>query len=536
MSNADVTRKVHVDDPTQLIRTENKGGVLLATIDMPGRTMNVFSWALMDALEMLIERIRSDITITSAVITSGKPSFLAGADLDMVNGFAELAENATPEVVHETTGRLGRLFVRLEALPKPTVAAVNGLALGGGLELAMSCSYRIAMDDPRIQLGLPEIKLGLLPGGGGTQRMPRLMGIEKACELLLNGLSVAPREAKTLGLVNEVVAADQLVPRALAVAADLASKGIWPKLPQKLDPGPFDLSAPDAVRQITKHLGYSEETVAKYPAYNAITRAVVEGADLPMEQGDSNEMWRFVDLMVDEAKTAANMLRTLFLNRQIADKLVAGIPPEARNCRFSVQASGKAAVALAAALSAAKASLVAADVAGEADIVIRGVDQQTTDAAHLILLDDAEDCLAEGNTGIVLKSSPQYGLALEIVQSQPNENAKGRALALAKRLRATPFIHSGTKSLLAALSAAASSARSAGIDENGILLAQALAASHFQAAGSLGDVRFADVASVVSGVYPAFTGGPFTFISLLGEKRLAEDRAAYAKHTPHLFA
>ena len=536
MSSTVSTRRVHVDDPTQLIRTENRGGVLLATIDMPGRTMNVFSWGLMDALENLIERISTDNTVTSAVITSGKSSFLAGADLDMVSSFTAMADHATPAEVHETTGRLGRLFVRLEALPKPIVAAVNGLALGGGLEIAMTCSYRVVPDDPRMQLGLPEIKLGLLPGGGGTQRMPRLIGIEKALELLLNGLPVAPREAQRLGLVNEVVERDQLIPRAIAVAAELARKGEWPTLPKKLDPGPFNLADPRVVRKITEHLGYSDETVTKYPAYHAITRAVVEGADLPIKQGDDNEMARFVDLMFDEARTAANMVRTLFLNRQVADKIVA-TTPDTGELRFSVQASGKVAAELSAALSAAKQTPVDAAQVTDADVVvIHSVDKQPSDGSGLVLLAGAEDRLRDGNAGVFLKRSSHYGLVLEIILTRPDEKAKRRALVLAKRLRATPFLHSGPASLLAKLIAVDAEAHAAGLDEEGVLLAQALAASRFHTEGHIEDPQFADVGAVVSGVYPAFTGGPFNFLLLRGEECIAREKATYSPRAAHLFA
>ena len=123
--------------PEPLIRTEQRGRVLLAVIDMPGRTMNVFSDGLMDALEALIDRVEADHGIDALVLTSGKSAFIAGADLEMVRGYAAMGRTESRAELHATCGRLGRLFVRLEALAKPTVAALNGLALGGGLEVAM---------------------------------------------------------------------------------------------------------------------------------------------------------------------------------------------------------------------------------------------------------------------------------------------------------------------------------------------------------------------------------------------------------------
>ncbi len=538
MSGAVSRRAAHVDDPGKLIRTEIRNGVMLATIDMPGRTMNVFSWALMDALENLIERIRADKSISAAVLTSAKLSFLAGADLDMVGGFTGMADHASPAEVHETTGRLGRLFVRLEALPKPTVAAVNGLALGGGLEIAMACAYRIVPDDPRIQLGLPEIKLGLLPGGGGTQRMPRIVGIEKGIELLLSGASVAPREALKLGLVDELVGHEQLVPRALAVAAELAGKGAWRKLPQQLDPGPFDLADPGIVRKITEHFGYSEGVVERYPAYHAIVRAVVEGAHLPIEKGDDNEMSRFVDLAYDEARTMANMVRTLFLDRQVADKIAARVPI-ARDIGVCVKAAGKAAEDLCAALADAGLSFPKPHEVGNHDIVILSASGQSEERTglRLVLLAGAEDRLNRGSAGIFLKASPQYGRVLEIVLKAPGQQqqATNAALVLARRMRATPFIHGGELSLLAKLVSVEAEAQAMGLDEQGILLAQALAASRFRAAGHIEDPRLADVGCVVSGAFPAFTGGPFNYLRMLGESEIAQRKARYGYRAGGLF-
>ena len=199
-------------------------GVLVATLDMPGRSMNVFSAELMDALDALMDRVDSDDAVRSVVVTSAKSSFLAGADLVMVRGFTDHARTGTREEMFALCGRLGRQFVRLETSAKPWVAAVNGIALGGGLELALACRVRLVTDAPRTQLGVPEVRWGLLPGAGGTQRLPRLAGFEPAMDMLLSGRSIAPADAVRFGIFARAVPAAQLLDEAKAEARAMHGK------------------------------------------------------------------------------------------------------------------------------------------------------------------------------------------------------------------------------------------------------------------------------------------------------------------------
>jgi 3-hydroxyacyl-CoA dehydrogenase/enoyl-CoA hydratase/3-hydroxybutyryl-CoA epimerase len=230
------------------IRTElDADGILLACIDMPGRAMNVFSKDLMDALEQIIARAETDPAVHAVVLTSGKPAFLAGADLEMIKMFSERARSGGTAELNQLFGHLGRLFRRLELNPKPFVAAINGLALGGGLEVCMACHGRIVADDPAIQLGLPEIKLGLLPGAGGTQRLPRLIGTVEGLRMLLKGEPVSPQQALDLHLVDEVVPADQLIAAAKRKALSLHNaRAPWDRPGARFDPAPFafDSAAP----------------------------------------------------------------------------------------------------------------------------------------------------------------------------------------------------------------------------------------------------------------------------------------------------
>jgi len=192
-------------------------GVLVATLDVPGQKLNVLSRPLMAEFEGLLRGIETGVVqARGLVLTSGKPdNFIAGAD---IKGFA-IIESA---LEGETQAREGQaLLDRLAALPVPSVAAIHGTCMGGGTEIALACSYRIASDDPRSAIGLPEVLLGLIPGLGGTQRLPRLLGLAGALDPILTGRSLKAAQAGRLGLVDEVVP-----PAALLVAARRAVLGL----------------------------------------------------------------------------------------------------------------------------------------------------------------------------------------------------------------------------------------------------------------------------------------------------------------------
>ena len=187
-------------------------GVALLTIDQPGAKVNVLTEQLWADLEAAIDSLMSRQDVKGLAIASGKPGvFIAGADL-------KLLANATapndPEV--RAFIELGlRVLKKLESLPFPTCAAIDGAALGGGLELALACDIRIASDNPKVQLGLPEVKLGLIPGWGGTQRLPRIVGLECASRMLSTGEPMLAAEAVQCGLVE--LAPDRLLPAAIEI-------------------------------------------------------------------------------------------------------------------------------------------------------------------------------------------------------------------------------------------------------------------------------------------------------------------------------
>ena len=475
-------------------------GSLLATIDMPGKTMNVFSAGLMDALDALMDRVDGDPAVRSVVVTSGKPSFLAGADLEMVRGFCDAARTASHARMFELCGRLGRQFVRLEASPKPWVAAVNGIALGGGLELALACRVRLVTDDARTQLGVPEVRWGLLPGAGGTQRLPRLAGFEAAMDLLLSGRSLAPAEAVRLGLFARALPAAQLLDAAFDIARSLQGQAYdaatkYPKLAQA------DVPAHDAttVHAIAMRQGIGDDDFKHYPAYGAIVASVLTGAHLPLAEATAVEMNQFLPLMFNPV--AGNMVRTLFLERLRAERELAA-PAGLRIERLGVGAISATRQAWSEALAKLKLPQTA-DGNLPADTLELITPQGARHRVVLRVLDEAPTKAATAATAAtkgplaVLSPSGPYGRVLEIVGG--DSASSSAAAALATRLWCLPWRTPGPTSVLQRL-------RGLSLPE------QARITQHFAAQPGAGDAAFVDVAACLSGVTPAWTGGPLSWL------------------------
>lgn len=294
-------------------------GVAVASIDLPGRSMNVYTPALQEELSKVLDRVIEDSAIKGLVLTSGKASgFIAGADLlDFVNVYGR----DTAEQVLQRAQSWNALHRRLETCGKPVACAINGLALGGGLELALACHYRVLVDEPRAVVGLPEVKVGLLPGGGGTQRLPRLIGIPAALPLLLEGNPVAPDKALQLGIVHALAARDDLVEEAVRwILANPEACQPWDVKGFRVPAGAGCL-APHAVESFQAGTSrQSRATQRNYPAPPAILSCVFEGTQVPLDTGINIEAKYFARLLT--GPVARNLMRTMFLNKGEADKLV----------------------------------------------------------------------------------------------------------------------------------------------------------------------------------------------------------------------
>ncbi|SEB22068.1 enoyl-CoA hydratase-related protein [Variovorax sp. YR216] len=475
-----------------LIRTQlEPDGVLVATIDMPDRTMNVFSAGLMDALDALMDRVDADAQVRSVVLTSGKPTFLAGADLVMVRGYTESAKTSTHAQMFAKCGRLGRQFVRLEQSAKPWVAAVNGIALGGGLELALACRVRIVTDEPRTQIGVPEVRWGLLPGAGGTQRLPRLAGFEPAMDMLLGGRSIAPADAVRLGVFARSVPAAQLLDEARAEARAMHGKPYDEKAKfanlAQADVPPF---TEEGARAIALRHGVSEADFDLYPAYSAIVDSVLKGARLPLAEATDVEMTQFLRLMF--SPVAGHMVRTLFLERLRAERELAA-PKGTAIERIAVGPLGASHKPWIDAL--AKLKVAQAPDADLPEGTIELVDAQGS--GHRVALAVLDSALPQAPVVAVLAPTGPYGRVLEIIGG--DDSATALLSALAPRLGALPWRTPGPASVLQRL-------RGASLEE------QARTAVKCAAMAGAGDIAFIDVAACLAGVTPAWTGGPLTWL------------------------
>lgn len=499
-------------------------GVLVATLDMPGRSMNVFSAGLMDSLEELLGEVVSRSDIRAVVLASGKAAFLAGADLEMVRQYTQSARVDSPADLHKLCGRLGRLFRRVETNGKPFVAAINGVAFGGGLELALACHERVVAENA--QVGLPEVKLGLLPGAGGTQRLPRLIGKTAALEMMLRGESVSAERARELGIVDVVVPVEGLLEEARSRAAARAgreARAPWDRNGWSAPTRPNDIGEKHDVRTIARAFALAEDEYRHYPAYEAIVSCVTGGASLPMDAACSWEMDCFVRLIRDP--TAGNMIRSLFLDRQRASKLLAG-GSSGRPARATV--IGTQTDEVLTLLKSARVEIVeSAGLASDGITIVASPDataRMGSPDATVVWLRGLRAAPAEfgARAGVWVSNATTHGRAVEICLGS-DETGAAAALEVARWFRATPLITRGP-SLFQDLAAAQSA--SAGLDPENRHLAVALAAARVWSSGGVSDLGIADSAAVVAGFLPAYTGGPFTYLSQRGVESI---RASAAK-------
>jgi 3-hydroxyacyl-CoA dehydrogenase/enoyl-CoA hydratase/3-hydroxybutyryl-CoA epimerase len=292
---------------------KNPDGIAVLTFDLPGEKVNKLTTPAMDELDRLLDELAADQQLKALVVKSGKPAiFIAGADIAEIRAITDATRG-------EGLSRRGQSVMnKLEALPFPTVAAIHGACMGGGLELALACSHRVVSNDAKTALGLPEVKIGIIPGFGGTQRLPRLVGLTNALEMILTGKSVHAKKAKKIGLADEVTYPEMLLDVAVSVAKQAIGR-----------PRPSDIRAkrPLFIKilesfPLTRVLIYrtarrnvAAETRGNYPAPPAALDAVRHGLTHGRSAGYENEARMIGDLIT--SGVSKNLINVFFLNEAL---------------------------------------------------------------------------------------------------------------------------------------------------------------------------------------------------------------------------
>lgn len=308
---------------TTIQYTVDQDGIAILTIDLPGQSMNVLTPELAADLDSLVDKVVGDEAVKGAVITSAKQAFFAGADIkDMVNAYdrgmtALQAANFSRNFNHQLR--------KMETSGKPFAVAINGLALGAGLEICLACHYRVLASDTGAVLGFPEVNIGLLPGAGGTQRTPRLIGVEAALPMILQCINQTPDQALAAGLVHEVAPVAEIVERArqwILAKGDAQEKALqpWDKKGYRVPGGAGAMTPKNAQNYMVGTALLAGKTQHNYPAPIAALSAIYEGCIVPIDMGLDIESQYFGKLLA--GPVARNLMRTLFVNKTAADKLV----------------------------------------------------------------------------------------------------------------------------------------------------------------------------------------------------------------------
>jgi 3-hydroxyacyl-CoA dehydrogenase / enoyl-CoA hydratase / 3-hydroxybutyryl-CoA epimerase len=300
-------------------------GIVTLTMDLPDRSANVINAEFVDALAGAIGKLEAETDLTGVIITSAKKLWLAGADIDSM--FAE----TDPATQFQGSEHLKAVFRRLETLGKPVVAALTGTALGGGLELALACHHRIALNDDRIKFGFPEVGLGLLPGAGGVARTVRIIGLEASLEWLVQNKKYTPAQALEAGMIHAVAdTPEDLMAQARTwITENPAAQAPWDAVKRYRIPG-GNPHSPKIAQMLAVAPAYMrQETKGNYPAPHAIMAAAVEGSLVDFATASRIESRYFARLA--SGQVSQNMINAFWFNLNEIKKGASrpdGVPPQ----------------------------------------------------------------------------------------------------------------------------------------------------------------------------------------------------------------
>ncbi|SFD10306.1 3-hydroxyacyl-CoA dehydrogenase NAD-binding domain-containing protein [Spirosoma endophyticum] len=300
--------------------------VAIISWEMTSSPMNVLNDESIPQFEAALQRAFADESVKGIIVTSAKPEFVAGADLKMILR----SNDKDPAEMLKVSSELNRIFRSIETSGKPTVAAMNGTALGGGYEICLACHHRVALNNPKTLIGLVEVTIGLLPGAGGTQRLPRMIGIQAALQLLVEGKKVGVKEAKTLGMIDDIAESPaEMIQKARAwIEANPKPIKPWDEIDRKSGkivgkdnfnvPGGNIQSPVGAQTFAAGTAMLMDKTKGNYPAPLAIMSCVYEGLQVNIDRALAIEGHYFVK--VATSKVARNLIQTMFLGMNEANK------------------------------------------------------------------------------------------------------------------------------------------------------------------------------------------------------------------------
>jgi 3-hydroxyacyl-CoA dehydrogenase/enoyl-CoA hydratase/3-hydroxybutyryl-CoA epimerase len=302
-------------------------GIATVEFDYPGKSQNILNAGSMGAYAEAMQKALADPAVKGIVVASAKKDFIAGGDL------GEMAGSTDAAAFHAAIVGWHKLMRGIELGGKPVAAALNGTTLGGGLEVALGCHHRVAADNPKARFGFPEVTLGLLPGAGGTQRLPRLAGMQASAPLLMEGKRLKVAEAQKIGMISAIVppgeernAARQWVLAAVASGAKPLQP--WDTKGFKIPGG--GPSTPNGMQMLmAANAMLREKTYDNYPAPKHILSCVYEGLSTNLDTGLAIEARYFTNLVM--SPVSKNMIRSLFFGMQEANKLASrpvGVPPQ----------------------------------------------------------------------------------------------------------------------------------------------------------------------------------------------------------------
>jgi 3-hydroxyacyl-CoA dehydrogenase/enoyl-CoA hydratase/3-hydroxybutyryl-CoA epimerase len=344
--------------------TVDAEGIATLELDYPGKSQNILNHASLTTFVEACRMALADASVKGLLICSAKKDFIAGGDL------AELAGVTDAAAFHAAIGDWRGFMRSLETAGKPVAAALNGSALGGGMELALAFHYRVTADNPKARFGFPEVTLGLLPGAGGTQRLPRLIGMQAAAPLLMEGKRITAAEALKLGMIHAVVPMGEERQAARKWILGAIASGVKPLQPWDTKGFKIPGGGPGTPHGMQMFMAANamlrEKTFDNYPAPKHILSCIYEGLSTDFDTGLAIEARYFTNLVI--SPVSKNMIRSLFFGMQDANKLASrptGVPQQ-KFTRIGMLGAGMMGAGIAMSTSAAGVAVVLLDTTQEA--------------------------------------------------------------------------------------------------------------------------------------------------------------------------